>query len=116
LERTVVLGRGATITVADRAASRRIDGNVLLKVSASIVGKEQSLGPHLVLEAMDHGVGTDERRAPVALNNQVGALAEDIPASAITVKIIGEQAKVLHHLHIEVQTATTTSDLESLQA
>ena len=110
-----MLGRGATITIADRAASRRIDGNILLKVSASIVRKEQSLGPHLVLKAMHHGVGMDERRTPVPLNNQIGTLAEDVSAAAITEKIIGEQTKVLNYFHIEVQAAATTGDLESLQ-
>src|SRR6188472_1553790 len=110
-----MLGRGATITIADRAASRRIDGNILLKVSASIVRKEQSLGPHLVLKAMHHGVGMDQRRTPVPLNNQIGTLAEDITAAAITVKVIGEQTKVLNQFQIEVQAATSTSHLEGLQ-
>ena len=68
-----------------------------------------------VLKAMDHGVGTDERRTPVPLNNQIGALAEDVSAAAITIKIIGEQTKVLNCFHIEIQTATTTGGLESLQ-
>src|SRR5437867_455049 len=64
---------------------------------------------------MYHRIGVNQRRAPISLNDQVWALAENVTATAITVEVIGEETKIPHQLHIEVQTAAPTSHFEGLQ-
>src|ERR1019366_1694487 len=79
----------------------RVDGYVPPDVVGAVVGEEQSFARR-VLEAVRCRVGMQGRRTAIRPDDQIGCLAEKIPAAAIAQKCVDDQVEVLHQFQVEV--------------
>src|SRR4029434_11125016 len=101
---------------ATRLAVGWVNGDVLLEVSAAVVGEEPRLRRGLILKPVQGRGRVHKRRTAIALDNHVRPQAEDVSAGATAVESIDDQTKVLHQLDVEIERPATASRIKVLVA
>src|ERR1019366_2755655 len=79
----------------------RVDGYVPPDVVGAVVGEEQGVVDR-VLKAVRCRGSMQRRGGAICLDDQIGRLAEQVPAAAIAQERVDDQVEVLHQFRVEV--------------
>src|ERR1700676_1288958 len=90
-------------TAARRSWRRSQKSEIALEVRAAVVAVEHVVRRRLVFKTSDARTGVHSGKGSVWFDDGVGAEAEDVTASAVAVKGIGDEVQVVNHFVVNVQ-------------